>query len=377
MSRLPAPRTGKTLVISDREIAFSFWSAKSDGRGVRALQTQVCTNDPWNIIETSINAVCPDHRRRDAHFFFDQARDYYNASMHSSILAARPLQMYYSFLNIIKVFVLIAGPYDSLDVAMHGLSEANSGRPFDQHYLEAFQSNAARVRPQINLFDELVQLMNSPRLANNAQILIKNILEQIVLGHRLWCDATNSKERFLRVAKIEYMKDGQDLWLRMYFFRDDLTRMHISHARLLDLSGLRGRFAEVDKNLVLEGRSAICIEQIVPMAYARGPSDVINDLSAGLRNDLWEVLLDVPPYRKYYVFLNHNGIRPLNQISSIYAMAYYLGSITRYRPKQFSELLEGGHGAQIREFVDGQMIQFIYQLASRMAKRDIVKPAIV
>ena len=87
----------------------------------------------------------------------------------------------------------------------------------------------------------------------------------------------------------------------------------------------------------------------------------------------------IPPYRRYYVYLCPLAEQQhrLPQLLSMYAVTFYLGSITRYRPHHFDALLKGAFGPRVRDFVTGQPLQFLYLMASEMAKRDIARPSIL
>jgi hypothetical protein len=65
------------------------------------------------------------------------------------------------------------------------------------------------------------------------------------------------------------------------------------------------------------------------------------------------------------------------QLLSIYAIAYYIGSITRYRPHQYDDLEISAYGPRILDFVTGQPIQFLYMMASEFIRQDVTKPAIL
>jgi hypothetical protein len=67
----------------------------------------------------------------------------------------------------------------------------------------------------------------------------------------------------------------------------------------------------------------------------------------------------------------------LPQLLSIYAISYYLGSITRYRPHHFPAINDGAFGPRIQDFISGQPQQFLYLLASEFARREIAKPSIL
>jgi hypothetical protein len=65
------------------------------------------------------------------------------------------------------------------------------------------------------------------------------------------------------------------------------------------------------------------------------------------------------------------------QLCSIYAVFFYLGSITRYRPNQFYDLVAGPFGAFVQEFIDKHPNQWLYLIASEFAKQEVTKAAVV
>lgn len=56
---------------------------------------------------------------------------------------------------------------------------------------------------------------------------------------------------------------------------------------------------------------------------------------------------------------------------------FYFGSITRYRPLEFDYWMRSKYGAQVREIINRQPIQFIYMLASEFLENNLVKPAVI
>lgn len=98
-----------------------------------------------------------------------------------------------------------------------------------------------------------------------------------------------------------------------------------------------------------------------------------------LKRRIWVTVNSSQPYRRYYAYLAPPAEQAevLPQLLSIYAITYYLGSITRYRPQLFDTLLAESFGPRIEEFVSAQPMQFIYLMASEFAEQEITKPALI
>ena len=64
-----------------------------------------------------------DDRRAEALACLDQAKDFFVVGTEKGLEAARPLALYYSYMNLTKVYCLTHGNPPSFDKAQHGLTE--------------------------------------------------------------------------------------------------------------------------------------------------------------------------------------------------------------------------------------------------------------
>jgi YaaC-like Protein len=58
----------------------------------------------------------------------------------------------------------------------------------------------------------------------------------------------------------------------------------------------------------------------------------------------------------------------------MWATLFYLGSVVRYRPHTFEEMIASPFGPFITEFISAQPEQMLYMLASEMCAREIHSP---
>ena len=377
---LPPPRNGNRLEVKGRPVPFSYWPSRK-GRLHYGLQSLLFALNPWVVIERSITKTCPKARQPEALACLEQARDFYAAATQSGIIAARPLALYYSFMNLAKAFCLTRGVRTTFDQAQHGLSEKR--RPNSQElvgaFLEAWPTPNNNGEP--NNFAEFMQVLTGQNLAARTDYDLPVLIPQIVPGHRMWATAAKKTERFIAAHDIQFWNDHpvRQMWLKIYIVAHDLTRLGVTHARLLTESRLGTGFRQVNCADTHDGQPLLCFEQIDPHQYQHYPADELHTLVAQVRNCLWMTVATVPPYRRFYVYLvpNAESLFVLPQILSIYALTYYLGSITRYRPHHYDAIINGAFGPRIQEFVAGQPVQFIYLMASEFALQDVTKPSIL
>jgi len=382
LPRLPAFRKGIRLQIKGRIAEFSYWPTYQGSTRI-GLQSKVFALDPWTIINSSVKQnvnLTPDSKI-EALAYIEQAKDFYNAVASSAIAAARPLVLYYCFLNLAKAFVIHRGTRATITQIGHGLKERmGSG---NQELVDAFliAEKSPNQNHHLQIFDEFLRTINLVGLTSNTNLELKYLLPQVLSGHRLWCEATGEIERFVAIhdIRVKHGNKSKTIWLELYFLEDDLKRLRITHKDLLSRSRTNNILRQVTCSETYQKRKLIRFEQIVPLQYSHRPSDVFQNLVATIRESLWTVIANAPPYRHYYFYMaplqEHPQILP--QLLSIYAVTFYLGSITRYRPHHFDRIIDGIYGPRVEEFISGQPLQFIYLMASEFAKQEITRPAIV
>jgi hypothetical protein len=120
----------------------------------------------------------------------EQAQDYYRAATTAAVAAAKPVVLYYSYLNTAKAFLLHRGRRVSYEKAFHGLAErvGPGGRELLDAYLEAYPSQVGTA----NVFDDLLTELSGAGLTANRKFDLPRVMPQIVPGHRLWVAASAS-----------------------------------------------------------------------------------------------------------------------------------------------------------------------------------------
>lgn len=374
---LPHPKPGEALRIKKRTLEFSLWpmlrTTRRYGLGYRVFST-----DPWPLLRSAARRRCPPGARDAALAFLGQAEDYYHASRRANTEAAKPVLLYYCILNLAKAYVLTTGHRSTLDEIHHGLVEKFNpgGKELTDAYLYAKPSTPKRAYA----FDEFYQALEGTGLSTQLRLNLPALVPQVVPGHRLWAAAADEVERFVALHKIEFRASSasKEIWLRLYCFADDLKRIKLSHHDLLTRAQLTPQFSQVQCNEKVNERTLVCFEQSAGVTYGHRPSDCVPDLVSAIRARIWSTVLLIPPFRKYYLYAaptaEHSAVLP--QLLSIYALAYYLGSITRYRPHHFQAILRDEHGPFIEAFLNDQPDQFLYLIASEFSQQDVARAAL-
>lgn len=379
MTRVATPRAGTVLTVKGRPIPFSFHPVVRTSRRY-GLQSRIFSTNPWGIIRQSIEDTLTHSSRDQAVAFLAQAEDFFRSAAASTLVTAKPILIYYCFLNLAKAFVLQKKLRTEYAKAQHGMQEGihPGGTEFTDSFLKAYRSKPSEA----NVFDDLQEALFGKKFPSAGKVFdIQRLLPQLVQGHRVWCEAARADERFVEITRLDYLHDqaNRTIWLVVNIFADDLTRFGITRKRLLNEAGLAPNFRQVASAEKVGERELLKFEQIVPLKYTGRASDRIADLVRLVRPVVWTTVMTIPPYRKNYVYLCPPADSPnlLEQLLSIYACFFYFGSITRYRPHLFEPILTGRYGSHIQEIISNLPQQFVYLLASEFAGREVAHAPIV
>ena len=232
MSQLHTSRNGSILEIKHQQIPFSLWPTFKGKRRFK-LQPRIFTSDPWALMAEGIADICPKKSKEAANAFRVQAEDFFDAAIASGSrnIGAKPLLLYYAFLNLSKAYLLTWGHGGPTDRPQHGISEKARIRQVEGTRLTVHPSQPKRPE----LFDQLLKALTGRGLSAKRTYRLGYLMPQILFGHRVWCSATDEHERFLSIRTIEYLdyRDGDELWLRITIDKDELWKLGLSQDEAL------------------------------------------------------------------------------------------------------------------------------------------------
>lgn len=364
-------RAGEPLRIGQETVSFGRNVVAKKGQGY-ALQHRLFVNDLWELIAEAIHRSLPDERVREiAHSFRRQAEDYFRAAIGGRELAVRPVLLYYAFLNLSKAYAVARGSSVLTGAAFHGLSFKHRPKTIAGSLVEFPPRPPAVFRELLQYFD------GNPNVVNSA-LRLDRLLPQILPGHRLWRYATNRNERFLSIecSEILHSPATKEVWLNLYLNREDIERLGLSERTVLSHADFMCQFE------VATGVSYpdwICLQQRTPTPYQVDPGEALLKVTHEVRNSIWETVKVASPYRKPYIYCcppAEHGAR-LPQMLSVYLLMFCLGSVTRYSPGYFDDLLESKYGPFFDAFISESPMQFLYIVASEILGREVSKPATI
>lgn len=367
----PRRREGDLLRVGREDVTFGRNILLYKGSAFK-LQHRMFVNDPWELLAEAITRAVKDRKAADiAHSFRRQAADYFRAATGGRELAVKPVLLYYGFLNLSKAYGLVKGNNALAGTAVHGLSGESNRKQIPESLVKF------SVRQGTLVFQELLKLLGGNATILNSPLMIGHLLPQILPGHRLWCYATNRRERFLTVEKFEVRHDTatRAVWLNLFISRHELGRLNLSISTVL----LQADLADFEVIHERPPLDLVCLQQKAPETYSKDPAEALAWIIEKTRNRFWETVKTASPYRKPYIYCSppvEHGKR-LPQLLSIYVLMFFLGYVTRYFPGHFEDFLDSRYGPFFDTFISESPMQFLYLMASEILGREVSKPAII
>ena len=213
--QVPLARRGKKLLIGKSPVEFSYFPTYQ-GTHRAGMHTKVYTTDAWALSRPRSEDHAANADRPTAAAFADQAEEFYRAAANAQTPHGRPLLLYYAFMNLTKALCLHRGNRSVLGKSRHGLEDSNN----QAADLTAANVNAYPSHGQtVNLFHEFLKSATGAGLPAKQTYSVRDILASSLVGHRLWTEATDSEDKFLRLIDIEIMHGNatKTLWLRVSY----------------------------------------------------------------------------------------------------------------------------------------------------------------
>jgi hypothetical protein len=296
----------------------------------------ILTSDPLGYLEAwlenSLTAIKRDATsKRDsitkAIYFTQLSQDFYNSAL-SAKMPSKGTLLYYSFINLVKVYLLMNGHKLETKTEHHGVSLPST-----------YKDKLKLINPAgdgISIFHEFAKLIGKEvDNKTGSDISFKDLLNSLPEVHEIGFALglfPNTKRRFLPVElTIRTCANRKTIYYTISYEKRFDNQMKVDKLS-------KGVFKKkLTKPKIV---SDIAELNITPMLTRQG----------------YRFYLDLEPTR-------------LHRLSSVLAFAYYLGTVARYRPSLNEEILKGKYQSIINEAIISCPNQFFYIMVSHITKQ--------
>lgn len=313
-------------------------------------------SDLWALLDYIIKQFVK-YKNKDTKEFLlslhEQAKYFYQAA-ESAPVKSQPLLYYYSFLNLAKVFLCITQRTSPDDEYMHGIETDVKGNTTIQtaevKILTLYSS------PRISVAYSLMSALGDALpFMSPTELQLKDCLASCIGIHRTFCETYDMPESFVRLLNPRCVREGRTLEFIATLKKCDAAMMGALVAAGYDIQD-RGDYFEYHQRIVMPG-------------YNIRMQDWY-DLSSSLLSKGLRAYTDGNEYRMYLPLSPKVAI---SSTSVIYAIMFFLGSVTRYNPYFFDSLMDEKEQWLISEFLNTQPSQLLYYLISYMVGKPIYR----
>lgn len=352
--RPPNSRVGKT--VANHPDGFPCYFDKRRPR--------VITANPWAFMEHTVGRQIPAAKEAVAVAYIAQARDFYEAAQNPR-LGSKPLLYYYAFLNLAKAALVTRGVLLPA-AAKHGLNDPRANARTRLRLEGQRVAMRACAADHCEIFPEFVKLTGG-KSASQRSFRVVDLLGQVPVIHRTFTQVSESSPTFLPLKSVKVVRSGTSVWARIVLDKGDRDVKQV-------LPSVRSRqaFRQAFHQVASESDEELWFETQPEVGHAKAIDAAIARLAATVRAIGTASILTRYGYRHYL-----SSIPPrlqLPDLAASYAVAFYFGSVVRYKPDVFVKIVSGGYAWVVQEFFASAPSQFLYGLASFLAGVDVIRP---
>lgn len=311
---------------------------------------RVLCSDPWDFVALWLKR----NHQKDAAFYWEQARHFFEASQKLPDLSA-PLTSYYCFLNATKALLTAK---NQTFTEHHGVGgRGDLGRTALSNEIVDFLG--AGVLPA------LCQYLGEPTNAGK-NFTLKDIFWQMPFIHRAFClSYEGATELFIPLAANCFMRkdNSKEAW-----FQAEIDKRYVTaHTERLIKPG----FEKFD----IEGRH--CIRR--RRRFRWSGHDIETSIEEFTRYHKTIRRRIIPIYsseNRWYLKKSVAGHDKLlnSQLVLIYAAMHRLSELSRYHPMALAKHFNVNHNWLLSEFIRAAPTQFVYGAASEITGLEFIRP---
>lgn len=337
--------TADQLHVGGKEVGLHGCVVNPDFRAPRVL-----SSDPWDFVSLWLKR----ESRSNARFYWDQAKEFYNASSQLPGLSA-PLTYYYCFLNATKALLAAKG----IDFKeSHGVGGRSSGRTKSLGN-EIVDFRGSGILPA--LCDYLSEYRNEGK-----SLSMKQLMWEMPFIHRAYKLTFRSEtELFIPLVNCQFIRrrGSREAW-----FQAELHRKYLNaHTSKVIRPGFELR-EEGGKVLIRRRRRFRWHGHDI-----EGSLDQFRKYHRQIRRRIAPIYTNE---NRWYLKKTVKGGSELNnsQLVLIYACMHRLSELSRYEPMTLDRHFSLNHNWLISEFIRGAPGQFVHGMASEITGLEFIRP---
>lgn len=313
---------------------------------------KVLTSDLWMYVDLWIRR---NAKKTDAEFFWQQAQEFYRASLGLPITAS-PLALYYCFLNATKA-LLLTKKIDFSDY--HGISGKYTSK-------KASLSNEEITIKPTGVLSALISYYGDN---SNGSYTLKDLLGNMAFVHRAYCLSFSEPYQFFSLFEPVYVKaiGSTEAWLSA-----DLETRFDDRRVLATLPRGFEKDAGFTEKLVVRKKKRF--------RWKTGAKERQKNLErlTNYHTKLRRNVTYIAGTNRWYLKRRHSQATHIDRHTPtmIFAAMHRLSELSRYDPLRLSRLLDTHRNWILAEFIKTAPTQFLDEIACELTGQEIHVPGI-
>lgn len=318
----------------------------------------VLTDSTWNYVEIYLRQKSADPNSKEALFYWEQARNFYQASKSLSMVS-KPLTTYYCFLNAAKALLKVKGHSFNLK---HGVT----GSRKEGHFV--LQNEYITLKPK-GVVSGLCDYLGNPVKNGEPPYSLKDVFYNLSFIHRAFQLSYNGPqypELFIPIQSPRYVFDKDR---KLGWFETTLEEEHSNSRTLSNLVGF-----SIDRKY--ENNTFYTIRRNKTFTWNcrnNKPTDASVKALLRYHQKIRRQLKTIyGPDNLWYIKRTNliNNIIPRTQLVLIYAAMHRLSEMARYQPQSLIRHFEKNHSWLLNEFINKAPLQFIDEISCEITGDD-------
>lgn len=302
--------------------------------------------------------------------YIKQAEHYWNGAVSTSPKSAG-LLYYYSFMDLVKAFLLLRGRAMGTDKEIHGLK--SSGNKWDDKLGNKFvYSDPPKTHGCMPIFQEYYKEIFSGTIPEQFQVW--NLLSYSSdISHQYVTIGKGSVSHFRFIMRR--VTDTQNFWTILAIDKDAELEKHSTAFTSFFSAFERCSTDQLNSRDLL--RRAFDIAPLDPFKFTFYQSKVVtsgnkpdfktlNDSLLITLNPFVSMNYHDDPITGYIDLPLEHSARPMNEEVAIYIVMFFVSELLRYHPDYMEKILQTKEGWVLETFIHSAPLTFLALITSRM-----------
>lgn len=289
----------------------------------------------------------------------DQAEYFFNTASKAPI-KSQPLLYYYSFMNLAKVAINLDSYLGNGKKYNHGISDSitlttklsNAELTFWKSMPNSYSVSEWLLKM---LEDKPLAYVSNGRGGHIKNFKVKDLLRDCVGVSKTYCEIYNCSPAFFKLTDVNVYAKARKMYFEARICECDDAIMATLVAKGYSVS------KNADNNYILSANCTVKTTSNPTIAEKHALSKKLRDIG------VWSYS-DGDSYKLYISSVADN----LSSAAVIYHVMFFFGSITRYHPDLFDEIISAKEHWLVSEFLKTQPIQFLYYMVSKINGSEIL-----